>query len=98
MGIAIQVFQNLGILEGKLDRAVESALRTLGDKLADAFDVRKITAAASASSSGEGGGAEGATSSVPGRASGMPGAGNMAAFRATLWNNVESVLDVLHNK
>ncbi len=99
VGIAIQVFQNLSILEGRLDKVVEASVGQFRSKLSEALDVRKITAAAS--SSGEGGGETGASSSstlVPGRVTGNPGMGNMAAFRATLWNNVETVLDVLHNK
>ena len=88
-------------------QAVDSNLNQVVDKMSDALDVRKISSAAASSSSGNGegdggsaapGGAALSSSSVPGRVSGMPGAANMAAFRATLWNNVESVLDFIHNK
>ena len=100
VGVALQVFKNLSVLDEKLKGCLQSRLSHIKSKLADALDVKAITsqaeeakvkaAAASSSSSST-------STSGPGRAA-MPVPGNMAAFRAILWNNLENVLDVVHEK
>ena len=99
VGVAVQVFKNLSILEEKLKGCLQSRLSHLKSKLADALDVKAITNQAEeakirASSSSS---ASAAPSSGPGRAA-MPVPGNMATFRAILWTNLESVLDAVHEK
>ena len=71
-------------------------MKQVGDKFSDALNVRKITSAAAAASSSSDDNAS-SSSSVPGRAM-TGGTANMAAFRATLWNNVEAATEALHNK
>ena len=96
VGVAVQVFKNLSILEQKLKGCLQSRLSHLKSKLAEALDVKAITSQAEeakikASTSST------ASTPGPGRAA-MPVPGNMATFRAILWNNLENVLDAVYEK
>lgn len=109
IGIAIQVFQNLALLERKLDGVREQHVKEVKLKVADALDVKKITSAAEESQGGASASASASATraseaaksasaaSGPGRAS-LPAMGNMATFRAILWNNVEMILELVYNK
>jgi len=85
LATGLQVFYNLGTLPA----VVESVLAELQDKLrvawVEGLDIKRI------SEKGEGVEGRGKT---PGRAA-LP-AGNMAAFRATLWTNMDALLEAVH--
>jgi hypothetical protein len=90
--MAVQVFQNLGVLPTKLEALIQSLVDKVSDHVKNALDVHKITAAAETTGKAGMGGA--GPSAGPGRAN-FPSSGNMVALRATLWSNLESALDVI---
>lgn len=100
VGVALQVFKNLSVLDDKLKGRLKAQLSHVKSRLAEALEVKAITSQAeeakskalmstSGGASGSGGG--------PGRST-MPAPGNMATFRGILWNNLETVLDVVYDK
>ena len=100
VGVALQVFKNLSLLEEKVDACVEAQAKRVRDKLADSLDVKAISAQAEeAKAKTAGGSAAGVTSGGggPGRST-MPAPGNMATFRGILWNNMETVLDAVYDR
>ena len=96
IAIAVQVFQNLSILEPKLVKSLDQHLSQVKKKLLEATDVKKITASVEETNRAKSG-STASTGGGPGKAA-MPAPGNMATFRAILWNNIESVLDFIYNK
>uniref|UniRef100_A0A674ERX2 Conserved oligomeric Golgi complex subunit 5 n=1 Tax=Salmo trutta TaxID=8032 RepID=A0A674ERX2_SALTR len=79
VGTALQVFHNLGSLRETISGVVEGYRTTIQDNVTTALDIKGLTQ--SADSRG-----------APGRAV-MSTPGNTAAFRATLWTNLEKLMD-----
>ncbi|XP_033119679.1 conserved oligomeric Golgi complex subunit 5-like [Anneissia japonica] len=78
---ALQVFHNLGCLKETVNKVVEGCKETLQKNIQDALNVKST---------------QSQTKSGPGRAS-MPLPGNTAAFRATLWTNLEKLMDQIYS-
>jgi len=89
LGTGLQVFYNLGTLPEVVGNMVEELHTKLKATWVEGLDIKRI----SDKSQVEGVGRNGKAG--PGKAA-MPGPGNMAAFRATLWSNIDSLLDSLH--
>ncbi|XP_043944475.1 conserved oligomeric Golgi complex subunit 5 [Protopterus annectens] len=81
VGTALQVFYNLGNLKETINNVVSGYRSQLEDNVQNALDIKVLT---QPSQTGLRGG--------PGRAA-MPTPGNTAAFRATLWTNMEKLMD-----
>ncbi|XP_023320324.1 conserved oligomeric Golgi complex subunit 5-like [Eurytemora carolleeae] len=94
LGTGLQVFYNLGTLPEVLTKLLDTSLTRLKTQASDLLDIRKISAAAD--EAGKGGSKNGGASKGggPGKAS-MPAPSNMAAFRATLWTNLDQVLELV---
>lgn len=88
LGTGLQVFYNLGTLAKVVDSLLDCSHAQLRQMFADGLDIKRI------SSTAEEVGTK--TKAGPGRAT-MPGPGNMAAFRATLWTNVDQLLEAVHS-
>ncbi|CAH1787402.1 unnamed protein product, partial [Owenia fusiformis] len=80
---SLQVFYNLGTLSSTVMSVVEACQDQLKDGVKSALDVATITNTQSKSTSG------------PGRST-MPTTGNTAQFRATLWTNMERLMDSIY--
>ncbi|KAK7101689.1 conserved oligomeric Golgi complex subunit 5-like isoform X2 [Littorina saxatilis] len=83
---SLQVFHNLGVLATVVERVVNSCYETLHRSVRSCLDV---TALAQQQSMGSGRGG-------PGRAA-MPMPGNTAAMRASLWTNMEKLMDSIYS-
>ena len=92
LGTGLQVFYNLGMLRQVMDNLLDTSHDKMKTMFTDLLDIKKITSTAEESSGSSAGGTAG-RGAGPGRAA-MPGPGNMAAFRATLWTNVDHLLEV----
>jgi len=95
LGTGLQVFYNLGTLPEVLSKLMENCHNSFKSQATDLLDIRKISA--TAEEAGKGSKVGGATkAAAPGKAA-MPAASNMAAFRATLWTNLDQVLDLVQS-
>jgi len=90
LGTGLQVFYNLGTLPEIVDSMVEDLHSKLKSTWVEGLDIKRISDKSQVEGLSKNGRAG------PGKAS-MPGPGNMAAFRATLWANIDSLLDSLHS-
>jgi len=90
LGTGLQVFYNLGTLPEIVDNMVEELHAKLKTTWVEGLDIKRISDKSQVEGPGKNG------RGGPGKAS-MPGPGNMAAFRATLWSNIDSLLDSLHS-
>ncbi|ERE72722.1 conserved oligomeric Golgi complex subunit 5 [Cricetulus griseus] len=81
VGTALQVFHNLGTLKDTVTNVVDGYCTTLEDSINNALDVKVLTQPS-----------QSAVRGGPGRAT-MPTPGNTAAFRASLWTNMEKLMD-----
>jgi len=90
LGTGLQVFYNLGTLPEIVDSMVEELHSKLKSTWVEGLDIKRISDKSQVEGLSKNGRAG------PGKAS-MPGPGNMAAFRATLWANIDSLLDSLHS-
>lgn len=99
IGIALQVFQNLSMLEGKLDARLKEEVAKVRTKLQDCLSMSKITQAVEEGGnySNVGNVNQSTAGKGPGKAT-IPASGNMATFRAVMWNNFESCLDFVFIK
>ncbi|KAM6986870.1 conserved oligomeric Golgi complex subunit 5 [Aplochiton taeniatus] len=79
VGTALQVFYNLGSLRETIGTVVGGYRTTIQENVTSALDIKGLTQPAS-------------TRGAPGRAA-MPTPGNTAAFRASLWTNLEKLMD-----
>ncbi|XP_007504497.2 conserved oligomeric Golgi complex subunit 5 [Monodelphis domestica] len=80
VGTALQVFHNLGTLKDTITNVVDGYCATLEENINNALDIKVLTQSSQTAIKG------------PGRAT-MPTPGNTAAFRATLWTNMEKLMD-----
>ncbi|XP_077194284.1 conserved oligomeric Golgi complex subunit 5 [Paroedura picta] len=81
VGTALQVFYNLGTLKDTITNVVDGYCVSLEENINNALDIKVLTQPSQAMVRGG-----------PGRAT-MPTPGNMAAFRAALWTNMEKLMD-----
>ncbi|XP_044534981.1 conserved oligomeric Golgi complex subunit 5 [Gracilinanus agilis] len=81
VGTALQVFHNLGTLKDTITNVVDGYCATLEENINNALDIKVLTQSSQTAIKGG-----------PGRAT-MPTPGNTAAFRATLWTNMEKLMD-----
>ncbi|XP_041513912.1 conserved oligomeric Golgi complex subunit 5 isoform X1 [Microtus oregoni] len=81
VGTALQVFHNLGTLKDTVTNVVDGYCASLEDSINNALDVKVLTQPS-----------QSAVRGGPGRAT-MPTPGNTAAFRASLWTNMEKLMD-----
>ncbi|CAF96768.1 unnamed protein product, partial [Tetraodon nigroviridis] len=79
VGTALQVFYNLGILRETISGVVGGYRSAIQDNISKALDIKGLTQPAN-------------PKGAPGRAV-LPTPGNMAAFRAALWTNLEKLMD-----
>lgn len=80
---SLQVFHNLGGLKDTVQAVVGQCEKALRQNIKDALDVQVLSHTTAQAGRG------------PGKAS-MPAPGNTAAFRATLWTNLEKLMDQIH--
>lgn len=83
---SLQVFHNLGVLATVVDRVVNSCYDTLHRSVRSCLDVTALSQQQSFSAAKGG----------PGRAA-MPVPGNTAAMRASLWTNMEKLMDSIYS-
>ncbi|XP_063073972.1 conserved oligomeric Golgi complex subunit 5 [Engraulis encrasicolus] len=79
VGTALQVFYNLGSLRETIGGVVDGYRASVKDNVRTALDIKVLTQPTT-------------TRGAPGRAI-MPTPGNTAAFRASLWTNLEKLMD-----
>uniref|UniRef100_A0A8C5V082 Conserved oligomeric Golgi complex subunit 5 n=1 Tax=Microcebus murinus TaxID=30608 RepID=A0A8C5V082_MICMU len=83
VGTALQVFHNLGILKDTIIGVVDGYRTTLKENINSALDIKVLTQPS-----------QSAVRGGPGRST-MPTPGNTAAFRASLWTNMEKLMDLI---
>jgi hypothetical protein len=93
LGTGLQVFYNLGTLPAVVAGLLEDTHGRVETSWTEGLDIKRISEKGESGAGGEGG--RGGRGAVPGRAGGPP-PGHMAAFRATLWASLDSLLDGLH--
>nr|XP_012421892.1 PREDICTED: conserved oligomeric Golgi complex subunit 5 isoform X1 [Odobenus rosmarus divergens] len=81
VGTALQVFHNLGTLKDTITSVVDGYCATLEEHINSALDIKVLTQPS-----------QSAVRGGPGRST-MPTPGNTAAFRASLWTNMEKLID-----
>ncbi|XP_006882749.1 PREDICTED: conserved oligomeric Golgi complex subunit 5 [Elephantulus edwardii] len=81
VGTALQVFYNLGTLKDVITSVVEGYCATIEENINSALDIKVLTQPS-----------QSAVRGGPGRST-MPAPGNTAAFRASLWTNMEKLMD-----
>ncbi|XP_023494656.2 conserved oligomeric Golgi complex subunit 5 isoform X3 [Equus caballus] len=81
VGTALQVFHNLGTLKDTITSVVDGYRAALEENISSALDIRVLTQPS-----------QSAVRGGPGRST-MPTPGNTAAFRASLWTNMEKLVD-----
>uniref|UniRef100_A0A8C6MQS2 Conserved oligomeric Golgi complex subunit 5 n=2 Tax=Mus TaxID=862507 RepID=A0A8C6MQS2_MUSSI len=81
VGTALQVFHNLGTLKETVASVVDGYCAALEDSINNALDVKVLTQPS-----------QSAVRGGPGRAA-MPTPGSTAGFRASLWTNMEKLMD-----
>ncbi|XP_077614462.1 conserved oligomeric Golgi complex subunit 5 [Crocuta crocuta] len=82
VGTALQVFHNLGILKDTVTSVVDGYCAALEEHINSALDIKVLTQPSQSAVRAGG----------PGRST-MPTPGNTAAFRASLWTNMEKLVD-----
>jgi len=88
LGTGLQVFYNLGTLPAVVEKLVQEIHDKVKTQWTEGLDIKRISENKAESGDGRG--------KTPGRAN-LP-AGNMAAFRATLWANLDSLLEGLQGQ
>ncbi|XP_012412809.1 conserved oligomeric Golgi complex subunit 5 isoform X2 [Trichechus manatus latirostris] len=81
VGTALQVFHNLGTLKDTITSVLEGYCATIEENINSALDIKVLTQPS-----------QSAVRGGPGRST-MPTPGNTAAFRASLWTNMEKLMD-----
>ncbi|XP_036285618.1 conserved oligomeric Golgi complex subunit 5 [Pipistrellus kuhlii] len=81
VGTALQVFHNLGTLKNTITSAVDGYCASIEESINSALDIKVLTQPSQSAARGG-----------PGRST-MPTPGNTAAFRASLWTNMEKLVD-----
>ncbi|XP_055276138.1 conserved oligomeric Golgi complex subunit 5 [Moschus berezovskii] len=81
VGTALQVFHNLGTLKDTITNVVDGYCAAIEENINSALDIKVLTQPSQSSVRGG-----------PGRST-MPTPGNTAAFRASLWTNMEKLVD-----
>uniref|UniRef100_A0A9L0TNN1 Conserved oligomeric Golgi complex subunit 5 n=2 Tax=Equus caballus TaxID=9796 RepID=A0A9L0TNN1_HORSE len=81
VGTALQVFHNLGTLKDTITSVVDGYRAALEENISSALDIKVLTQPS-----------QSAVRGGPGRST-MPTPGNTAAFRASLWTNMEKLVD-----
>uniref|UniRef100_A0A8C9UJQ3 Conserved oligomeric Golgi complex subunit 5 n=1 Tax=Spermophilus dauricus TaxID=99837 RepID=A0A8C9UJQ3_SPEDA len=81
VGTALQVFHNLGTLKDTITSVVDGYCAALEENINSALDIKVLTQPS-----------QSAVRGGPGRST-MPTPGNTAAFRASLWTNMEKLMD-----
>ena len=83
MATSLQVFYNLGSLQGTVTKQVEQCCDQFEDAVRSAVDLNAISQQHS-------------QKGAPGKAS-LSFVGNTAAYRATLWTNMEKLMDNMYS-
>ena len=91
LATGLQVFYNLGTLSGVLDTMMEDLQRKLKTQWTESLDIKRITESSEAGLKVGRGAGPG-----PGKAA-LPVAGNNAAFRSSLWANIDASLEAVHS-
>ncbi|CAF1351030.1 unnamed protein product [Adineta steineri] len=81
IGTALQVFFNLGTLHDHVQSIEQRLLKNFQTQIADCLDLKQLS--------------KNKDPSNPGRST-MPSVGNTPQFRASLWINIEKILDLLY--
>uniref|UniRef100_A0A7N5KBS0 Conserved oligomeric Golgi complex subunit 5 n=1 Tax=Ailuropoda melanoleuca TaxID=9646 RepID=A0A7N5KBS0_AILME len=81
VGTALQVFHNLGTLKDTITSVIDGYCASLEEHINSALDIKVLTQPS-----------QSAVRGGPGRST-MPTPGNTAAFRASLWTNMEKLVD-----
>lgn len=85
VGTALQVFHNLGILVPSVEKVLDALIARLNKSVSQSLDINVLTAINDTSKKGG-----------PGKAI-MPGPGGSAQFRASLWSNLEKLMDDIYH-
>ena len=91
LATGLQVFYNLGTLSSVLDNMMEDLQKKLKTQWTESLDIKRITDSSEAGLKVGRGAGPG-----PGKAA-LPVAGNNAAFRSSLWANIDSSLEAVHS-
>ena len=89
LATGLQVFYNLGTLASVLDTTVAEMQQRLRTQWTECLDIKRITEAEA------GAGARPRQLTGPGKAA-LPVSGNNAAFRSSLWANIDLALEAVH--
>ncbi|XP_054582614.1 conserved oligomeric Golgi complex subunit 5 isoform X2 [Eptesicus fuscus] len=81
VGTALQVFHNLGTLKNTITSVMDGYCASIEESINSALDIKVLTQPS-----------QSAVRGGPGRST-MPTPGNTAAFRASLWTNMEKLVD-----
>ncbi|KAM6152342.1 conserved oligomeric Golgi complex subunit 5 isoform 3-T3 [Erethizon dorsatum] len=81
VGTALQVFHNLGTLKDTITSVMDGYCASLEENINNTLDIKVLTQPSQSSVRGG-----------PGRST-LPTPGNTAAFRASLWTNMEKLMD-----
>ncbi|XP_058930495.2 conserved oligomeric Golgi complex subunit 5 isoform X1 [Kogia breviceps] len=81
VGTALQVFHNLGTLKDTITSVMDGYCAAIEENIHSALDIKVLTQPS-----------QSAVRGAPGRST-MPAPGNTAAFRASLWTNMEKLVD-----
>ncbi|XP_060052379.1 conserved oligomeric Golgi complex subunit 5 isoform X2 [Erinaceus europaeus] len=81
VGTALQVFHNLGTLKETITNVMDGYCAAVEESINSALDIKVLTQPS-----------QSAVRGGPGRST-MPTPGNTAAFRASLWTNMEKLMD-----
>ncbi|CAB4055811.1 COG5 [Lepeophtheirus salmonis] len=100
IGTALHVYYNLGVLETAVrEKVLTKAIKDVGEKINDSLNAKKITESLyDTAPQGHNGGSGGHQAGSAVRASSLLPTGNMPAFRAVLWNNVEGISETVYTK
>ena len=89
LATGLQVFYNLGTLSSVMDNLMEDLQLKLKTQWTQSLDIKRIT------DSSEAGLKQPHQMAGPGKAA-MPMSGNNAAFRSSLWSNIDTSLEAVH--
>ena len=88
LATGLQVFYNLGTLPAVLDTFLADLHGKLRAHWTESLDIKRMTESSASSS--------GSSVTGPGKVSG-PVAGNTAAFRSSLWTNIDNAVEAVHS-
>jgi len=92
---ALQVFSNMDIVELVADKVVLEAVEKIDKAAVESLNLHNLVNASSASAASYGSGSGTRVAGAPPGRAVMPIPGNVTAFRATLWTNLEKLMNII---